>query len=244
VLNYDRAAPNMLMHFLPNGLLGLGVAALLASLMSGLAAGVMALSAVFTIDLYPSCMRKEAGEARSLAVGRWAAVGGILLSIGVASGCSSFNIGLDNILYPLLLCVSLAGAPQLVTFLLGMFTRRATGNGAFAGLAAGSVAAFLHYGLTLSFGSAPGVYGGWIAVVHRYPGWMAQCFWTAVLGFAVNLIVAVAVCFGTRARPEEELKGLVHALAPKAEIQVWWKRPEVMAGAVLIGAIVLGVCFV
>jgi SSS family solute:Na+ symporter len=243
VLNYDRAAPNMLMHFLPTGLLGLGVAALLASLMSGLAAGVMALSAVFAIDIYPSRSGKEGGDAHLLTVGRWAVVGGILLSIGVAYGCSVLKIGLDNILYPLLLCACLVGAPQLATFLLGMFTRRTTGHGAFAGLAAGSVAALLHYGLTLPRGAAPGYYGGWIAVVHRYPGLLAQYFWTAAVGFAVNLVVAVAVSSGGRARPEKELKGLVHSVTQGAARQVWWKRAEAMAAAVLIGAIVLGLWF-
>jgi SSS family solute:Na+ symporter len=243
VLNFDRAAPNLLMHFLPTGLLGLGVAALLASLMSGLGAGVMALSAVFTIDLYPACVRKEAGEARLLAVGRWAVVGGILSYISVAYGCLRLNIAVDNVLYPLLLIVSLVGAPQLATFLLGMYTRRATGHSAFAGLAAGSIAALLHYGLTLPDGVARGFYGGWIAVAHRYAGLMVQCVWTAALGFSANLVVAAAVSFGTKARPEKELKGLVYALAPRAEIQVWWKRPEVMAGVVLIGAMVLGLWF-
>ena len=126
----DRAAPNLLMHFLPTGLLGLGVAALLASLMSGLAAGVMALSAVFTIDLYPACMRKEAGEVHSLAVGRWALVGGILSSISVAYGCLRLNIAVDNVLYPLLLIVSLVGAPQLATFSAGHVYETPTGHSA------------------------------------------------------------------------------------------------------------------
>jgi SSS family solute:Na+ symporter len=72
---------------------------------------------------------------------------------------------------------------------------------------------------------------------------MVQCVWTAALGFSANLVVAAAVRFGTKARPEKELKGLVYALAPRAEIQVWWKRPEVMAGVVLIGAMVLGLWF-
>ena len=82
---------------------------------------------------------------------------------------SVLKIGLDNILHPLLLCACLVGAPHLATFLLGMFTRRTTGHGAFAGLAAGSVAALLHYGLTLPGGAARGYYGGWIAGCQPVP---------------------------------------------------------------------------
>jgi hypothetical protein len=85
------STPNMLMRFLPTGLLGLGLTALLASLMSSLAAGLTAFNTVFTCDLYQSCIRKAAPDRHYLAVGRWAAVGGILSSIGVAYAILGFN---------------------------------------------------------------------------------------------------------------------------------------------------------
>ena len=143
----------------------------------------------------------------------------------------------------LLLVFSLATAPQLATFLLGMFSRRATGHGAFAGLAAGTAAALLHYGLTLSVDARAGLQGGWIAVVHRYPGFIAASFWTATIGFAVNLIVAVAVSFSTQAKPEKELKGLVHSLRSRHAVAVWWKRPEAIAAVILLATAVLGAVF-
>jgi len=220
-LNYDRSTPNMLMHFLPTGLLGLGVAALLASLMSGLAASVTAVNAVFTCDIYQSCIRQKAADNHYLAVGRWAAVGAILLSIGVAMACSGFNLTLDNILYPLLLLISMVSAPQLATFLLGMYSKRITGHGAFVGLAAGMAAAILHHCLTLPARAQPGLYGGWIAVVHRYPGFIAQCLVTTILALAVNAAVASAVSLFTTARPEAELAGLVHSLTPRPAIFLW-----------------------
>ena len=243
-LNYDRSTPNMLMHFLPAGLLGLGVAALLASLTSGLAASVTAVNAAFTVDIYQSCIRKEAGDSHYLAVSRWAAVGAILLSIGVAMACSGFNLALDNILYPLLLLISLVSAPQLATYLLGMFSKRITGHGAFAGLVVGMAAAILHHGLTLSADAQPGLYGGWIAPAHRYHGFMAQCLVTTILALAVNVAIASAVSLFTKAKPEAELAGLVHSLTPRPAIVLWWKRPEVTAAAILLAALALALVFV
>jgi SSS family solute:Na+ symporter len=250
ILNYEMSTPNMLMRFLPTGLLGLGLTALLASLMSSLAAGLTAFNTVFTCDLYQSCIRKAAPDRHYLAVGRWAAVGGILSSIGVAYAILGFNhpgshgIALDtspfdNILGALLLVFSLVNAPQLATFLLGMFSKRSTGHGAFWGLAAGIAAALLHHGLTLAVDAHPGLQGGWIAVLHTYPGFVAQCFWTAIFGFTANLVVASAVSLSTQPKPEAELAGLVHSLTPQRTRIPWWKRPEALAAAILLAAIAL-----
>jgi SSS family solute:Na+ symporter len=248
LLNYAMATPNMLVHFLPKGLLGLGLAALMASLMSGLAAGLAAFNTVFTVDLYEGCIcegciRDADNDAASLAMGHWAAAGGMALAIGVACACARLNFDFSNFLYPLLLVFAVVNAPQLATFLLGMFTKRATGHGAFAGLAAGTAAAILLYGITLPGDARPGLYGGWIAVVHRYPGFVAQCFWMAILGFAVNLMVAAVVSLSTEARPEKELTGLVHSLTPRPATAMRWKSPEAMAVVILLAAIALGFFF-
>ncbi len=250
-LNYDRATPEMLVHFLPTGLLGLGLAALLASLMSGLAASLTAFNAVFTVDIYETCLGKNASDSRSPAVGRWAALGGMLIVAGVAytvlgfSGVGGFvdTGAFSDTLGALLLVFALVIAPQLATFLMGMFSRRATGHGAFAGLAAGTAAAVLHYGLTLPVDARAGVQGGWIAIAHRYPGFIAECFWTATIGFTVNLIVASVVSACTEARPAEQLKGMVYWLTPRPAIGAWWKGPEAMAGAIVLAAILLGFFF-
>ena len=106
-------------------------------------------------------------------------------------------------------------APLFATFLLGMFWKRATGHGAFAGLIAGTAAAVVHHGLTLPIEAHPGIHGGWITVVHHYPSDMAQNFWGAIFAFSVNCVVAVIVSLVTKPRPESELVGLVHSLTPK-----------------------------
>jgi len=236
VLDYDMATPNMLLHFLPTGLLGLGLTALLACLMSCMAASLTAFNTVFTCDLYQPHLSKGASDAQTLAAGRWATVGGVLLSIGVAFAAVHFN----SILDAFELVFALTMAPLLAIVLLGMFWKRATGHGAFAGLLAGIAGALLHHGLTLPMGAHPGLHGGWLATMHIYPSDMAQNFWTALLALAASLLVTVLVSLATAPRPEAELAGLVYSLTPRPRTRlVWWKRPEALAVAILLAAIAL-----
>jgi SSS family solute:Na+ symporter len=239
LLDYDMATPNLLLHFLPTGLLGLGLTALLAGFMGGMAANVTAFNTVFTYDLYDAFMHRGGSGRHSIAVGRWTTVGVILLSIGTAY----VAFGSSNILDILLLVFSMVNAPLLATFLLGMFWKRATGHGAFAGLLVGTMTALLHDGLTLPIGSRAGVSGGWITVFHHYPGAMEQAFWTAVAAFSANFIVTGLVSYCTTARPEVELIGLVRSLTPRpvpANIP-WWKRPLTLVAAVLLMAAALAI---
>ncbi len=241
LLDYDMATPNMLLHYFPTGILGLGLTALLASFMSGMAGNVTAFNTVFTYDLYQSYIHKGASDRHYMAVGRWATVGGILLSMATAFAAINFN----NIMDTLQLVFSFVNAPLFATFLLGMFWKRATGHGAFAGLISGTVGAMLHHGLTLPIEARPGVHGGWLTVIHRYPSDMAQNFWGAIFAFSINFVVCVVVSLMTRPKPESELVGLVHSLTPKpphAHLE-WWKRPEALAVAILVVAIGLNIFF-
>lgn len=241
LLDYDMATPNMLLHYFPTGILGLGLTALLASFMSGMAGNVTAFNTVFTYDLYQSYIHKGASDRHYLSVGRWATVGGILLSICTAYAAINFN----NIMDTLQLVFSFVNAPLFATFLLGMFWKRATGHGAFAGLITGTAAAMLHHGLTLPIEALPGIHGGWIAVLHHYPSDMAQNFYGAIWAFSVNFIVTVVVSLLTRPHPESELVGLVHSLTPKPSHShlAWWKRPEALAVAILLVAVGINIFF-
>ena len=241
LLDYDMATPNMLLHYFPTGILGLGLTALLASFMSGMAGNVTAFNTVFTYDLYQSYIRKGASDRHYMAVGRWATVGGILLSICTAYAAINFN----NIMDTLQLVFSFVNAPLFATFLLGMFWKRATGHGAFAGLIAGTSAAMIHHGLTLPLEAHTGIHGGWITVIHRYPSDMAQNFYGAIWAFMVNFVVAVVVSLLTKPKPDEELVGLVRSMTkmPSHAHLPWWKRPEALALAVLAGAIGLNIFF-
>src|SRR5215210_7910609 len=179
VLDYDLATPMMLVHLFPAGMLGLGLTALLASFMSGMAGNVTAFNTVWTYDIYQSHIRRGASDAHYLTMGRIATVGGILLSVAAAYLASAFN----NIMDLLQLVFAFVNAPLFATFALGMFWRRTTGHGAFVGLLSGTVAAAVHHGLTLPEGARAGVKGGWIGFLHRYPSDMAQGFWTAIFAW-------------------------------------------------------------
>ncbi len=231
VLDYDLATPMMLVHLFPTGMLGLGLTALLASFMSGMAGNVTAFNTVWTYDIYQSHIRRGASDAHYLLMGRIATVGGIVLAIGAAYLASAFN----NIMDLLQLVFAFVNAPLFATFALGMFWRRSTGHGAFAGLLAGTIAAALHHGLTLAAGAHPGVKGGFFGLLHTYPSELAQTFWTAIVAWTTCFIVTILVSLATRPRPPEELRGLVYSLTPKpADTGLTWiQRPWVLAVAVL-----------
>ena len=241
VYNYDLAIPVMLLHYFPTGLLGLGLTALLASFMSGMAGNVTAFNTVWTYDIYQSYINKRGTDAHYLWMGRVSTVGGIVLSIGAAYLVTSFN----NIMDSLQLIFSLVNAPLFATFLLGMFWKRSTGHGAFAGLISGTVGALLHQGLTLPVDATPGLHGGWIAVLHHYPSEMAQNFWTAIVAFTLNLVVTITVSLLTAPRPEPELVGLVYSLTPRpVELHLsWYQKPATLGIAVLVLLFALNLVF-
>jgi len=241
VYNYDLAIPVMLLHFFPTGILGLGLTALLASFMSGMAGNVTAFNTVWTYDIYQAYINKKGTDAHYLWMGRMATIGGILLSIGAAYAVTSFN----NIMDALQLIFAFVNAPLFATFLLGMFWKRTTGHGAFSGLVAGTGAALLHHGLTLPADAAPGIHGAWIAHIHTYPSDMAQNFWTAIFAFTANVLVTVSVSLATKPRPEPELVGLVYSLTPKpVETHLeWYEKPATLAFAVLGMLVILNLVF-
>jgi SSS family solute:Na+ symporter len=241
VYDYDKTVPVMLLTFFPTGVLGLGLTALLASFMSGMAGNVTAFNTVWTYDIYQAYINPKASDAHYLWMGRMSTVGGVLLSIGAAYAVTSFN----NIMDALQLVFAIVNAPLFATFLLGMFSKRTTGHGAFTGLLAGTTGALIHHGLTLPMGDAVGIHGGWIHVVHRYSSDMAQNFWTAIFAFTINLVVTMLVSRMSAPRPEPELVGLVYSLTPKPVVadEAWYKRPTVWAVAVLALAVVLNIVF-
>ena len=241
VYNYDLAIPVMLLHFFPTGILGLGLTALLASFMSGMAGNVTAFNTVWTYDIYQAYINKKGTDAHYLWMGRMATIGGVALSIAAAYLVTNFN----NIMDALQLVFSIVNAPLFATFLLGMFWKKTTGHAAFTGLISGTLAALIHHGLTLPADAVPGIHGGWIAVIHHYPSDMAQNFWTAIFAFSVNLVVTIAVSLVTKPRPEPELVGLVYSLTPRpVETHLsWYQKPATLAVAVLAILIVLNLVF-
>src|SRR6476661_1486331 len=223
VLDYDLATPMLLMRLFPTGMLGLGLTALLASFMSGMAGNVTAFNTVWTYDIYQAHIRKGASDAHYLWMGRAATVAGIVLAIAAAYVASAFN----NIMDMLQLVFAFVNAPLFATFALGMFWRRTTGHGAFVGLLSGTLAAAVHHGLTLPVGTAPGVKGGYLGLVHTFPSELAQTFWTAIVAWTTCFVVTIVVSLVTRPRAESELTGLVYSLTPKPKDTdvPWLQRP-------------------
>ncbi|QQS45968.1 MAG: sodium:solute symporter family protein [Acidobacteriota bacterium] len=241
-LDYDLATPMLLVRYFPAGLLGIGLCALLASFMSGMAGNTTAFNTVWTYDIYQSYINKGASDQHYLWMGRMATVFGLAVSVAAAYIARQFN----NIMDVLQLVFAFVNAPLFATFMLGMFWKRATGHGAFLGLVGGTVAAAAHHGLTLPAGSQAGVKGGFFgAVLHTYPSEMAQNFWTAIFAWTTCFALTILISMITRPRPDEELKGLVWSLTPrpKDEGLKWHQKPATLALVVTALLLVLNVVF-
>jgi SSS family solute:Na+ symporter len=232
--DYNMALPLMLQRFYPPGLLGLGLTALLASFMSGMAGNVTAFNTVWTYDIYGAYIRRDAGDAHYLWMGRMATIFGTLASIATAYVAMTFG----NIMDLLQLVFSFINAPLFATFLLGMFWARTSANGAFFGLLSGTGAAAVHFALT-------GVVGGRAGWLHQYPSDMAQNFWGAIVAWTTCFVLTIAVSLVTRPRDKQELVGLVYSLTPKQSEGrlAWFRRPAVLAVIVLAISVLLNVYF-
>lgn len=241
--DYDAVIPMLLGHYYPIGILGLGLTALIASFMSGMAGNVTAFNTVWTYDIYQSYIKPNQSDKHYLKVGQLATVFGVLLSILTAYVAQMFN----NVMDFLQLIFAFINAPLFATFLLGMFWKRVTGHAAFTGLLSGTFAAAIHHGLTQPFGETMLVKGGWLgSVIHTYPSVMAQNFWTAIYAFSTALIITIVLTFVTKQKKsDEDLKGLVYSLTPriKEDSKTWYDSPILLAIVVGVVAIALSLLF-
>jgi SSS family solute:Na+ symporter len=243
-IDYDNTIPYMLVHYLPQGVLGLGITALIASFMSGMAGNVTAFNTVWTYDIYQSYIAPNKSDNHYLWMGRMATIFGTVVSMGAAYIAAQFN----NIMDFLQLVFSLVNAPLFATFILGMFWKRTTKHGAFWGLVTGTGVAIIHCGLTAPEKATTIFKGGWLgAVLHEYPSEMALNFWTAIYAWTVCFVVTIVISLLTnRDKSDEELKGLVYSLTPhvaKDDSLHWYERPWVLGVFVLVVSIVLNIIF-
>ncbi len=241
--DFDKAIPLMLGTYFPNGVLGLGLTALIASFMSGMAGNVTAFNTVWTYDLYQSYLSPGKSDAHYLRMGRAATVAGIIVSIGAAYVAAKFN----NVMDLLQLIFAFINAPLFATFLLGMFWKRTTGHGAFYGLLAGTLAATFHHGLTAPAGASSLIKGGWLGtIVHSYPSEMAQNFWTAIFAWSCCFLCTILISLATkRIKSDESLRGLVYSLTPRISDHrtAWYARPVTLAAVVGILTLMLSIIF-
>ena len=234
--DYNMTLPTLLAKLYPNGILGVGITALIASFMSGMAGNVTAFNTVFTFDIYQSYIKKNASDKHYLNVGRFTTVIGILISIGTAYIARSFNSIMDL----LQLVFSFVNAPLFATFFLGMFWKRTTANGAFYGLLSGTAAATLTHGLTSAEGK-----GGWITNLHTFYSGTSHAFNIAWISFVVCFIVTAIISLLTKPKTDESLVGLVYSLTPKQKdkAKVWYKNPLVLGVIILVITTILNIIF-
>lgn len=234
--NYNMVLPVLLQQLYPNGILGVGITALIASFMSGMAGNVTAFNTVWTFDIYQAHIKKNASEKHYLYIGKATTVVGILISIATAYVAKGFNSIMDL----LQLVFSFVNAPLFATFFLGMFWKRTTGHGAFWGLLSGTASAAFVHGITVAEGK-----GGWIANVHEFYSGTSQAFNIAWIAFVVCFIVTILISIITKPKPNEELVGLVYSLTPKQKdtAKVWYKNPLWLGMLVLLVTIIFNIIF-
>jgi SSS family solute:Na+ symporter len=225
--DFDMTLPTLLSHFYPTGLLGVGLTALMASFMSGMAGNVTAFNSVWTYDIYQAHIRKNATDAHYLFVARFANVAGILLSIGAAFLASQFN----NIMDLLQLVFGFVNAPLFATFLLGMFWKRTTGHGAFFGLLFGTLAAAAFHGLSTAEGK-----GGWIEPLFSFSSGMGQALTIAMVAWSSCFVMTILISLFTSPKEEKSLVGLVYSLTPKVKsggASAWYTQTWFLGSFVL-----------
>jgi SSS family solute:Na+ symporter len=209
--DYNSALILLMKHYLPNGLLGLAITALLASFMSGMAGNVTAFNAIWTYDIYGSYINRGRPDAHYVKVGKWTTVIGVLASVGTAY----IALGFKNLMDYMQLIFSFFNAPLFATFLLGMFWKGATPWGGFWGLLMGILAAAVHYIL-------------YKAGVLSYHSEMAANFYQAWWAWLTDFVVTIGVSLFTKKRDPKELAGLVFGLTPKPKAPARWiARPAV-----------------
>jgi SSS family solute:Na+ symporter len=242
--DYNMVVPALLAKYFPNGMLGIGLTALMASFMSGMAGNVTAFNTVWTYDLYQRWFKPDASDEHLIKVGRLTTVVGLLISAVCAYAATKFN----NIMDMLQLVFGFVNAPLFAIFLLGMFWRRTTGHGAFFGLLTGTLSAAIFHSNTISTGETPSILkGGWMSINHTFASSMAQSFWMAIMAFTGCFTATLLISLATKPnRTNDELRGLVYSLTekPKEDANApWYTKPATLGVIVLVASLALNLYF-
>ncbi|MGY1692363.1 sodium:solute symporter family protein [Geodermatophilus sp. SYSU D01105] len=238
-LQYNDAMLGLIRDVLPNGLLGVAIAGLLAAFMAGMAANISAFNTVFSYDLWQQYVKKDRPDGYYLRVGRWATVGATVVAIGTALIASGYS----NLMDYLQTLFGFFNAPLFATFILGMFWKRMTPTAGWAGLVSGTLGAVLVAVLSEDALGAASV--GVIPLSGQGASFVA-----ASAAFVVDIVVSVAVTMVTAPKPVAELAGLVYSETPReqrtdpeAHRLPWYQSPTKLAGISLVMVVVLNVVF-
>jgi SSS family solute:Na+ symporter len=233
---YDDVLPLMLARYCGPGLLGLGITALVAGFMAGMAGNVSAFATVWTYDLYRPFIRKDAPDRHYVSMGRWCTIIGLIISIGTAYLVMAFASMMDYV-------QALFGffiAPLFGTVLLGMLWKRVTRAAGFWGLLAG-------VGSSVTMFSLMKLDPRWVSVFALSPmaKGLAQAMYQALWSCVTCVVVTVLVTLVTKPRPDAELRGLVYSLTDiaKEEHASLVQRPVFWGALAIVLLIVLQIIF-
>ena len=233
---YDDVLPLMLARYCGPGLMGLGITALVAGFMAGMAGNVSAFATVWTYDIYRPYLRKDAPDSHYVSMGRWCTMIGLFVSIGTAY-LVQYNKSMMDYVQALF---GFFIAPLFGTVLLGMLWKRVTRMAGFWGLLAG-VGSSVTIFLLMKFDER------WVRVFALSPEAqpLAQAMWQAMWACITCVVVTVLVTLVTKPRPDQELVGLVYSLTEKAheEHVRWVHRPLVWGVLALILLVILQIIF-
>ena len=233
--SYNDVLPLMLARYCGPGLLGLGITALIAGFMSGMAGNVSAFTTVWTYDLYRALINRRASDSHYVSMGRWTTVLGVLISVGTAYLVMQFASIMDYVQA----LFSFFVAPLYGTVVLGMLWKRATDAGGFWGLLCGTCTSIGMWGWVKADPSALRY-----VALSPHARTMAQDMYQALWSFVVCVLVTVVVSLATQPRPEAELTGLVYGLTEVPSVQAaWYKRPVFWAAVVAVIFVILNVIF-
>jgi solute:Na+ symporter, SSS family len=231
-VTYNDAMLLMIRDILPNGLLGVAVAGLIASFMAGMAANVSAFNTVFSYDIWQQYVVKDRSDNYYIRVGRLATVAATVLAIFTAVIASGYS----NLMDYLQTLFGFFNAPLFATFILGMFWRRMTATAGWVGLVAGTLSAVFVFILSK------------VGMIDL-PG-QGTPFLAATVAFLVDIIVSVLVSTVTAPKPPEELVGFVYSETkvpifsdPEDTGKPWYLRPMPLAAVMLVLVIILNAVF-
>jgi SSS family solute:Na+ symporter len=231
-VTYNDAMLLMIRDILPNGLLGVAIAGLIASFMAGMAANISAFNSVFSYDIWQQYVVKDRSDDYYIAVGRYATFAATVLAIFTALIASGYS----NIMDYLQTLFGFFNAPLFATFILGMFWKRMTATAGWVGLVAGTLSAIFVFILSK------------VGVIDL-PG-QGMPFVAAAAAFIVDILVSVAVSMVTKPKPKEELVGFVYSETqvdimsdPDEAGRPWFQRAVPLGAVMLVLTIAFNIVF-
>ncbi|HEX3930745.1 MAG TPA: sodium:solute symporter family protein [Nocardioides sp.] len=236
-ITYNDSLLLLMKQLLPNGLLGVAIAGMLAAFMAGMAANISAFNTVMSYDIWQTYIQRDKPDHWYTSFGRWATLAATALAIGTSYFASQF----PNMMNYLQTLFGFFNAPLFATFILGMFWKRMSSAAGWTGLVSGTVAAVVV--AILSEGTLGSVSTGTIHLSGQGASFVA-----AGAAFVVDIAVSVVVTMATQPKEESQLRGLVYSLTPKEDLLDdhaghWYTSPTKLAGVSLVMVIILNLLF-